>query len=86
MYIISGEVVLVEDDGGTVLKAGECAAFTKGTGNGHHLINRSNGPATYLEIRSRHPNDMTTCSDADMKSANSDGRFVDKDGTPYTGQ
>jgi hypothetical protein len=26
---------------------------------------------------------MTTCSDIDMKSANSDGRFVHKDGTPY---
>ena len=86
VFVISGEVVLIEDDGETVLKAGDCAAFPKGTGNGHHLINRSEETATYLEIGSRHPDDMTTCSDVDMKSANSDGRFVHKDGTPYPGQ
>ena len=37
--------------------------------------------AIYLEAGFRHPDDMTTCSDIDMKSANSDGRFVRKDGT-----
>jgi hypothetical protein len=26
------------------------------------------------------------CSDIDMKSANADGRFVHKDGTPYSAQ
>ena len=39
--------------------------------------------AVYLEVGSRHPDDLTTCSDIDMKSANADGRFVHKDGTPY---
>ncbi|HWA92733.1 MAG TPA: cupin domain-containing protein [Rhizomicrobium sp.] len=83
VYILEGEVVLVEDGGETVLRAGDCAAFPKNSGNGHHLINRSNAVAVYLEIGSRHPDDLTTCSDIDMKSANSDGRFVHKDGTPY---
>ena len=59
------------------------AAFPKGTGNGHHLINRSNRVALYLEVGSRQPEDITTCSDIDLKSANADGRFVHKDGTPY---
>jgi uncharacterized cupin superfamily protein len=75
---------LVEDDGETVLRAGDCAAFRKGTGNGHHLINRSGEMAIYLEIGSRMPEDVTTCSDIDMMSTNADGRFVYKDGTPYT--
>ncbi len=57
--------------------------YAKNSGNGHHLINRSSAMALYLEVGSRHPDDMTTCSDIDMKSANSDGRFVHKDGTPY---
>ena len=35
---------------------------------------------------SRHPDDLTTCSDVDMMSANADGRFVHKDGTPCRGQ
>lgn len=83
VYILEGEVVLIEDDGETILRAGDCAAFPGGTGNGHHLINRSDRTATYLEIGSRHRDDLTTCSDVDMMSANADGRFVYKDGTPY---
>lgn len=83
VYILEGEVVLIEDGGETLLRAGDCAAFLKGTGNGHHMINRSDCDAVYLEIGSRHPDDLSTCSDVDMMSANSDGRFVHKDGTPY---
>ena len=40
--------------------------------------------AVYLEVGSRQPADVTTCSDVDMMSTNADGRFVHKDGTPYT--
>jgi uncharacterized cupin superfamily protein len=83
VYVLEGEVTLVEDQGRTLLRAGECAAFPKGTRNGHHLINESSAIAIYLEVGSRHPDDLTTCSDIDMKSANADGRFVRKDGTPY---
>ncbi len=83
VFVVAGEVVLVEDAGETVLKAGECAAFPKGTGVGHHLINRSKEVATYLEIGSRHPDDVATCSDVDMMSNNVDGIFRHKDGTPY---
>jgi uncharacterized cupin superfamily protein len=83
VYILEGEVVLIEDEGETLLRAGDCAAFPKGTGDGHHMINRSDTDAVYLEIGSRHPDDLTTCSDVDMMSANADGRFVRKDGTPY---
>jgi len=83
VYVLEGELTLVEDDGETPLKAGECAAFPKGSGNGHHLQNRSSAIAVYLEVGSRQPGDLTTCSDIDMKSSNADGRFVHKDGTPY---
>ena len=84
VYVLEGEVTLVEDGGETVLTAGECAAFPKGTGNGHHLINKSLKVAMYLEAGSRNPQDLTTCSDIDMMTANSDGRFVHKDGRPYS--
>ena len=83
VYVLEGEVVLIEDGGETVLRAGDCAAFPKGSGNGHHMINRSDTRAVYLEVGSRQPDDLTTCSDVDMMSANADGRFVRKDGTPY---
>lgn len=83
VYVLAGELVLVEDGGESVLGAGDCAAFPKGTGNGHHMINRSDSVAVYLEVGSRWPEDLTTCSDIDLKSANADGRFVHKDGTPW---
>lgn len=59
------------------------AVNAKGTGNGHHLINVSATTAVYIEVGSRNPNDLTTCSDIDLKSSNADGRFVRKDGTSY---
>lgn len=83
VYVLEGELVLIEDDGETVLRAGDCATFAKGTGNGHHMMNRSDSVAIYLEVGTRSPDDVTTCSDIDMMSANTDGRFVHKDGTPY---
>jgi uncharacterized cupin superfamily protein len=83
VYVLEGELTLVEDGGETQLKAGDSAAFPKGTGNGHHLINRAGSVAVYLEVGARHAADVTTCSDIDMKSANADGRFTKKDGTPY---
>ena len=84
VYVLEGELTLIEDDGPTILRAGDCAAFPKNSGNGHHLINRSGAMAVYLEIGSRAPDDVTMCSDIDMMSANADGRFVHKDGTPYS--
>jgi uncharacterized cupin superfamily protein len=83
VYVLEGELMLIEDNGETVLHAGACAAFPNGSGNGHHMINRSNATAVYIEIGSRHPADITTCSDIDMMSSNADGRFVHKDGTSY---
>ena len=38
----------------------------------------------YLEIGTRHPEAVTTCSDIDMMSANADGTFTHKDGRPYS--
>ena len=83
VYVLEGVLTLVEDDGETLLRAGDCAAFPKGTGNGHHLKNLSPGMAVYLEVGSRSSNDLTTCSDIDMMSSSADGRFVHKDGSPY---
>jgi uncharacterized cupin superfamily protein len=83
VYVLEGELTLVEDGGEVLLRAGECACFPKGTGNGHHLKNHSSIVAHYLEVGSRNPNDLATCSDIDMKSSNADGKFLHKDATPY---
>lgn len=84
VYVLQGELMLIEDGGETILRAGDCAAFPKDSGNGHHMINRSGAMAVYLEIGSRSPADVIHCSDIDMMSPSSDGRFLHKDGTPYS--
>jgi len=84
VYILSGEVALVTDSGEEILRAGDCAAFPKNAANGHHLINKSNTMAVYLEIGTRAPmNDVCTYPDIDMLLDRSKGSFTHKDGTLY---
>ena len=83
VWVLDGELTLVTDAGEETLRAGDCAAFAKNTGNGHHMINRSDTTAVYLEVGSRSRDDLTNCSDIDMKSAAADGHFVHKDGSRY---
>lgn len=83
VYVLEGELTLIEDGGETLLRAGDCAAFPKNSGNGHHMINKSNVTAVYLEVGSRSMDDVTNYSDIDMVSPSRDGRFLHKDYTPY---
>jgi uncharacterized cupin superfamily protein len=83
IYVLEGELTLIEDGGETVLCAGDCAAFPKGSGNGHHLVNRSVAVAVYLEVGTRSPADATIYSDIDMMISSADDQFVHKDGIPY---
>jgi len=55
----------------------------EGSGNGPHLRNESTTTALYVEVGSRDPVDMTTCSDIDMMSSSTNGMFRHKDGRPY---
>ncbi|MEM1262035.1 MAG: cupin domain-containing protein [Pseudomonadota bacterium] len=53
IYVLSGEVVLVEGSAETVLRAGDCATFKAGDSVGHSIENRGNGPARLLEVGTR---------------------------------
>lgn len=81
LIMLSGTAVLVEDGGETELKAGDIVAWPKGDTNGHHLINRSSEPCTFVAI-SAGPGGAGGYSDIDMMWT-ADGKFVRKDGTPY---
>ena len=85
VYVLEGELVLIEDDGETVLKAGDAAAFKAGVRNGHHLVNRSEREALLLEIGTRDPSDRGEYPDIDMVFISEDGvdRFLHRDGSPY---
>ena len=69
VYIISGAVTLVEDDGETALQAGEAAAFPAGNANGHHLVNRSSADVVFLEVGTRQREDAVTYTDPDVDMA-----------------
>ena len=50
VYVLAGEVVLCEDDGETVLRAGDAAGWKAGVANGHCLINRSDRDAVLKKV------------------------------------
>ncbi len=83
VYVLSGEVTLIDDAGEHVLRAGECAAFPKGDGNGHHLVNRSDSTVLCLEIGSRNGSDVCSYSDIDLSIGDRAKGYTHKDGTPY---
>ena len=66
VYVLSGEVALVTNDGEQALTAGMCAGYPAGSRDAHHLVNRSAAPATYLEIGNRIEGDNAFYPDDDL--------------------
>jgi uncharacterized cupin superfamily protein len=83
VWVVEGEVVLVTDAGEETLRAGDCAAFPKGSANGHNLINKSSRMAVCLEVGTNSNDDVCTYPDIDMRVSIGDGGYVHMDGTPY---
>ncbi len=84
VWVVEGEVVLVDDEGETVLKAGDCAGFPAGDGNGHHLVNRSDRRAVLLEVGSRRPDeDGVDYPDIDLILNEGDRSYRRRDGSLY---
>lgn len=81
VYLLSGELILITDDGEQILHAGDCAAFPKNVPNGHHLINRSAEVAVYLEIGTRSEGDVCSYPDIDLRA--DENGYAHRDGTPY---
>jgi uncharacterized cupin superfamily protein len=87
VYVLEGELTLVEDDGETVLKPGDAAGWKAGVPNGHCLINRTARDAVFLEIGSRAAREVATYPDIDMRAERDEKgpRYVRKSGAPYPG-
>ena len=85
VYVLEGEVVLCEDAGETVLKAGEAAAWKAGVADGHCIVNRSDRDAVVLEVGSRAAKERAVYSDIDMMVVRDgkDFRYTKKSGEPY---
>jgi uncharacterized cupin superfamily protein len=86
IYILEGTPTLVTDAGETLLQPGMCAGFKAGTGDAHHLINRTAADVLYLEIGVRTAGDEGSYPDDDIRAALDRGGkwiFIHKDGRPY---
>jgi len=85
IFVIEGEIVLIEDSGETLLRPGDAAGFKAGVANGHQLVNKSAREALYLEVGTRAPTERSHYPDVDLAGQN-DGRgyrFTKKSGEPY---
>ena len=85
--VVSGEVTLIEDDGETVMRPGDCAAWKAGVANAHHFVNRSGAPASFLVVGTKHPDEVATYADVDFMAHMSGGkpRFTYHDGSDWSG-
>jgi uncharacterized cupin superfamily protein len=85
IYVVEGEVVLIEDGGETVLKPGDAAGFKANTPNGHHLVNRTGIDAVYLEIGTRSKHETARYPDVDLIAVRDDNgmRYTRKNGEPH---
>ena len=84
--VTQGELVLIENEGETILRPGDCAAWPAGVANGHQLANRSGQRATFLVIGTRTETETVFYSDVDMMvTADTTGdHFTRQDGSPLT--
>jgi uncharacterized cupin superfamily protein len=86
VWVVSGEVVLVEDEGETVLRAGDCAAWKAGVANGHHLQNRSGADAVLLQVGNptNEATEWVDYPDIDLRIHPGGEGYRHKDGTLYS--
>ena len=65
VYVLEGEITVVEGHDETVLRKGEAATFKAGAAVGHCLHNRSSEPTRCLVVGARAPVDRITYPDHD---------------------
>ncbi len=87
LYVLEGQVTVVENDGKHVLTPGQAACWPKGVPNAHHLRNETDQPVLYLVVGTRLPNERCHYPDIDLSYTRQDGvrTMSKKDGTPYPG-
>jgi uncharacterized cupin superfamily protein len=85
IYMLEGELVLAENGGEVVLKAGDAAGFKAGSGNAHRLINRGSRDAVYFEVGTRAKSEKVHYPDVDlvMERDEKSRRYLHRSGEPY---
>lgn len=87
LYVLTGTVTLIENDGPRQIGPGTCVAWPAGVPNGHCLRNDGDQPATLFIAGSRLAEDEAHYPDIDLHYTRRNGlrSFTRKDGTPYPG-
>jgi uncharacterized cupin superfamily protein len=85
VYMLDGELVLVESNGETRMVPGDAAAFPAGVANGHHLVNRTNRDATFLVVGTRASRERCHYPDLDLMFVADDvgERYTNRSGDAY---
>jgi uncharacterized cupin superfamily protein len=86
VWVLEGRPTLVSDAGEQLLEPGLCAAFPKGTGDGHHFVNRTETDVLLLVVGDRTPGDEVLYPDDDLHgrpTAEGGYVFTHKDGSPW---
>jgi uncharacterized cupin superfamily protein len=81
VMMLSGEAVLIDDSGETAMLPGDVAAFPKGDGNGHVLVNRSDADCVFIAVGKP---SATDCHYPDIDMHLFEGKgFRRKDGSEF---
>lgn len=75
VYVLDGELVLIEGDEEITLTAGDSAGFPAGVSESHCLINRSGRDALLLEVGTRSDNERVHFPDAGLVAEKTDTTF-----------
>lgn len=85
LYLLEGQLTVIENDGAHVLQPGDAAAWKAGDQNAHCLWNHTEAPATYIVVGTRAPRDVCHYPEIDLVYSRENGvsLFTRRDGTPY---
>lgn len=85
VMVLRGKVTLVTDAGEQEFGPGMVAGFKAGVEDGHHLVNRSDQDAVYLEVGTRAQREECVYPDIDLHYVLDAGgeRYTRKDGAPF---
>ena len=59
VYILKGELTLIDNNGSHPMPAGAFVGFPAGVPNAHHIVNNSDLPGEFLAVGSRRPGEET---------------------------
>jgi len=88
VMMTEGTCVMLQDEGETVMRVGDCAAFPAGSPNGHQFLNRSDAVAKFLVVGTKAPREVASYSDVDLVVEIVRGEkphFTYRDGSDWTG-